>query len=465
MAASIFSRRAGTAVETTGLEHITVADRHGHPRNLFSVWFSTNLTLGAFVTGALSVQLGLTLWQAAVALVAGVVLGAVLIPTMSYLGFRLGIPQMLMARPAFGYVGAALPATVAWLNFLGWFTVLDVLGAQALQAGLRLPIPVGLVLLSAVTVLVAVVGHDLVHLAERWLALAVGAVFVVLACLAAGKVHWNYAGDPSIHGAARWGIFGLVVAISYSYAGPGYTPYASDYTRYLPLRTRFGSIFVPSFAGMAISTSLVFLLGAAMTTIDPKSDPTSLIGVVTGGFKIPAMLALALGTVAANVMNVYSGGLTALLSGIRVRRWVSAVVIGLAGTVLALWMRTNFIDKYENYLLLILYLIPAMDAIFLVDFYVARRGRYEITDFYDRRGRFGAVNPRGWISYLVGVAVCVPLMSSALYTGPIAKYLDGADLSYIVSMLVAGGLYYLLSRVSVLGTAPIAANPYRFQPD
>lgn len=440
------SPRPGSIVEAKGLEHVRDEDRHGRPHSLFTIWSTTNLTLAAFVTEALAVQLGLSLWQAAVGLVIGVLLGAILIPTMSYLGFRLGIPQMMMARPTFGNVGAALPAVIAWLNFLGWFTVLDILGAEALHAGLHLPIVAGLVILSIVTIVVAVIGHDLVHSAERWLAIAVGIAFVVIACLALGKIHWGYAGLPSLHGAARWGVFGLVVATSYSYAGPGYTPYASDYTRYLPLRTRFRSIFLPAFSGMALSTILVFLLGAAMTTISPTADPIALIGSTAGGFKIPAMLALTFGTVGANVMNVYSGGLTALLIGVRAKRWISAIAIGVVGTALALWMQEDFVTKYENYLLLILYLVSAMDAIFLVDFYLVRRGRYDIGDFYDPGGSFGRMNPRGWIAYLVGVAVCVPLMSTTLYTGPVAQQLDGADLSYVLSMLVAGGLYWFISR-------------------
>src|SRR4051794_26638815 len=58
-------RSAGVTptVETAGLEQIQEEQRHGHPRSLFGIWTSTNLTLGAFVTGALGIQLGLSLGQ------------------------------------------------------------------------------------------------------------------------------------------------------------------------------------------------------------------------------------------------------------------------------------------------------------------------------------------------------------------------------------------------------------------
>jgi NCS1 family nucleobase:cation symporter-1 len=451
------ARQAGTVsrVEVTGLEPIRDHERHGNPRSLFGIWASTNLTLGAFVSGALGIQLGLSLWQAAVGMVIGILFGSVLIPAMSFIGCRLGIAQMLMTRPVFGRVGAIVPAAIAWLNFLGWFTILDVLGANALHTAFGLPIVPGLVLLSIVTIVIAFIGHDMVHIAERWIAIVVGIVFVVLACQSFAKVNWSYAGDPAVHGAARWGLFGLVLAISFSYAGPGYTPYASDYTRYLPLKTRFREIFIPSFTGMAVSTSFAFLLGAIMTTIDTRADSTTLIGQVAGPFKIPAMVALALGTVGANVMNVYSGGLTGLISGIRVPRWASVLLIGVIGTALACWFRLNFVSNYEEYLLLVLYAIPAMDALFLVDFYLVRRGRYDVRVFQGRQAGRRGVNVRGYIAYLIGVAVCIPLMSSALYTGPVAKWLNGADISYVVSMVVAGAVYYGLCRVRVFGEEPL----------
>jgi NCS1 family nucleobase:cation symporter-1 len=462
---AIGSAGVAPTVETAGLEQIREDQRHGHPRSLFGIWTSTNLTLGAFVTGALGIQLGLSLWQAAIGLVLGAVLGALLIPVMSYVGFKLGIPQMLMTRPVFGFLGAVVPVVIAWLNFLGWFTILDVLGAMALQTAFGLPLVPGLIILSLITIAIAVVGHDLVHTAEKWIAIVVGLVFVVLAVQSFGSVHWSYAGDPTVHGAARWGLFGLVVAIAFSYAGPGYTPYASDYTRYLPLNTRFRSIFAPSFLGMSISTSLAFLLGALMTTVDAKAGSTDLIGQVAGGFKVPAMLALALGTVGANIMNVYSGGLTALVAGFRVPRWVSALAIGVIGTALACWFRINFVSNYEQYLLLVLYTVPAMDALFLVDFYLVRKGRYEARLF--RAGQSGgpAVNPRAYIAYLLGMAVCVPFMSSTVYTGPIAKWLDGADLSYVVSMVVAGAVYYGLSRQAPPAVERVTVPGVRSQED
>ncbi|WAH37554.1 purine-cytosine permease family protein [Alicyclobacillus dauci] len=437
-----------SGVETHGIDHIQEEDRHGSPRSLFTIWSSTNLTVAAFTTGGLSIQLGLGLWSSFVAMIIGIALGAVLIAVMSRTGWELGIPQMLMTRPTFGRIGAILPVVIVWVNFLGWFTILDVLGAQALHAGFGLSMAAGIIILAAITVFLGVYGNTLVQAAEKWIAILGGIIFIVVAILAIPHVNWSYAGDPKVTGSNWWGAIVMVAAVAFSYAGPGYTPYASDYTRYLPRSTKFRSIFGATFWGMTISCTFIFCLGAAVLTTNPTGDPMQLIVQLTGPFSKPALCAMALGTIGAGAMNIYSGGLTALVSGIKVNRWVSALAIGVVGTLVAVWAQAQIEVKYENYLMLVLYTIPPMDAIFIMDFFFIRKRRYTITDFYNNG--FPAFHFAGWVSYLVGIIISIPFMSSALYTGPIAKYFHGADISYVISIVVTGGLYFLLKRKSLV---------------
>ncbi|WOC12717.1 purine-cytosine permease family protein [Gordonia sp. MP11Mi] len=429
-------------IEQAGLDRIRPDQRKGRPHSLFGIWSSTNLTPATFVTGALGVQLGLSLPMAIFASIIGILLGSTLIPTKSYVGFRLGIPQMLMSRATFGRIGAVLPSLIGLFSFIGWFTVLDVLGAMALNDGLGIPLIPGIIVLGLITLAVAMIGHDLVHKVEKWVAAAVAIVFVILVFVAFNDIQWDYAGDTALTGGEKWGLFGAIVGIAFTYSGPGYTPYASDYTRYLPLKTTFRQIFTPSFLGMALSCTFVFALGAAIATIDPTADATALVGQVSGGLKIPIALAFAAGTVGANVLNVYSGSLTTLVFGLRVSRWATAAGVAAFGTVLAIVFRENFAANYEKWLLAVQYTVPAMDAIFLADFFLVKKGRhgYSDVDFSLERAN-PAFHWRAWLAYLVGVAVCIPFMSSFIHTGSVAIALDGADLSYLVSMVVAALIY------------------------
>jgi NCS1 family nucleobase:cation symporter-1 len=165
-----------------------------------------------------------------------------------------------------------------------------------------------------------------------------------------------------------------------------------------------------------------------------------------GPFASIGMLALALGSIGGNAMNVYSGGLTALVSGIKINRLASAVVIGIIGTIIAVWAKEGFVAKYEVYLLLIVYTIPALDAIFLTDFFLVRKKKHSLDSFYGKD--IPLINGAGLISYLIGVGISIPMMSSGLYTGPIARYLHGADISYVVSMIVAGLCYWAIKKMT-----------------
>jgi NCS1 family nucleobase:cation symporter-1 len=46
-------------------------------------------------------------------------------------------------------------------------------------------------------------------------------------------------------------------------------------------------------------------------------------------------------------------------------------------------------------------------------------------------------------TYVAGVAVQVPFLAQSLYTGPFTEALGGADISWIVGLVVPGVIYYV----------------------
>ncbi len=90
------------------------------------------------------------------------------------------------------------------------------------------------------------------------------------------------------------------------------------------------------------------------------------------------LLAIALGAVAANVLNVYSGAMAFLSAGVDVPlRWARAVValaFGVVGFVIALLALADAAHSYEAFLLVIVYWIGPWLGVVLTDQYL-RRGR------------------------------------------------------------------------------------------
>jgi purine-cytosine permease-like protein len=93
-----------------------------------------------------------------------------------------------------------------------------------------------------------------------------------------------------------------------------------------------------------------------------------------------------------------------------------------------------------------LYFLIPWTAVNLVDFYFVRRGHYAITEFFRPGGLYRNWSWRGLVAYFAGFAAMIPFFSTTIFTGPVASSLEGADISFLVGLPVAGGLYYLLTR-------------------
>ena len=127
--------------------------------------------------------------------------------------------------------------------------------------------------------------------------------------------------------------------------------------------------------------------------------------------------------------------------------WVDSILLAIVGA-------GNFMTNYENFLLLLLYLFIPWTAINLTDYYFVRQGRYDIDAFFDPKGVY-ARDPQhavyggiAWLAmaaYVVGFLVEVPFINTTIYQGFFVKDLGGADVSWIVGLIVSAGLYYFLA--------------------
>jgi NCS1 family nucleobase:cation symporter-1 len=94
---------------------------------------------------------------------------------------------------------------------------------------------------------------------------------------------------------------------------------------------------------------------------------------------------------------------------------------------------------------LLMVFIP-WSAINLTDYYLISRERFDIPALYDPNGRYGRWNIAALACYVIGIVAQIPFTAQTLYTGPIAKALGGADISWIVGIVVTAALYYPLAR-------------------
>jgi purine-cytosine permease-like protein len=176
------------------------------------------------------------------------------------------------------------------------------------------------------------------------------------------------------------------------------------------------------------------------------SNPT---GAFTGLLAKPladlTLLAIALGAVSANVLNIYSGALSFTATGIKLplslRRAIVALGFGTIGFFLAWSGLHNAGSKYENFLLIIAYWIAPWLAVVLIDQFL-RRGQHTTALLFDKHH-----NPfAGWIAIVVGMAVSIPLFSNQTeYVGVVAKHHPAlGDITFEVGFAVTAIVYLLL---------------------
>jgi len=125
--------RQDPLIENHTVDYVPLAERHGKARDLFTLWFSTNIAPLPIVTGAMVVQVfHLNLFWGMLAVVLGHLIGGVVIALASAQGPQLGIPQMVQSRGQFGRYGALLIVFFAALIYVGFFISNIVLAGKSI---------------------------------------------------------------------------------------------------------------------------------------------------------------------------------------------------------------------------------------------------------------------------------------------------------------------------------------------
>ncbi len=436
-------------MERIGIEHVEPGVRHGRPFNTFTLWFGANLTIADFALGGLFFSLGLPVPSLALALVIGNLAGGLLVGLLAATGPTFGYPQMMISRAVVGKLGNAPFALANWISTVGWFTVNIILGGFALQIAFGLPFYVCAAVIVLADVALATYGHDVIHLFERIMSVVLGVMFAAVTIIAFDQIGSNLA---TYQAAATFGpyFWALAVAAAFSYI-MSWSPYASDYSRYLPEGTSKWKIVAYATAGGAVASAWTEVAGflVSVGANNPSLNAIQALAAVSGGYAILALLTVVLGAVAADALNLYTNSLSALVLYRKAGRVPTVVLAGAVGFVLALAASSNFGNFYENFLLTLDYWVTPWIGIMVAAFFLkrVRAGVETAADF------LGV----GLGAYLIGLLVSVPFMNlssyGVSYVGPIANIMGGADVSYFVAFAVA-----LVAYVALRGRNPSTAS-------
>ncbi len=327
----------------------------------------------------------LSLAAAWVAVVAGTLIGSLLLAFAAVPGAQTGAPSMMLLRGTFGARLSALPTLVNVVQLVGWATFEIVVIAQACQQllpwhGLRW---VYVVIAGVLTTVMATRPLGAVRVLRRYALAAVTVVtiwlFVELGRHSAPFAAGSWRGLPSAADVA------IAAAVSFA-------PMASDYSRHSrSSRTAFGGAFL----GYTVTQIAYYGLGLVALATVVRADSgnlqhdmfAALIGVPVGWLAFGILVARELDE---SFANSYSTVVSIQNVWPRADRRLLALIVGPLATVLALALR---ISSYENFLYLLGSVFVPLTAVFLVDYAVRRRSGASSWDVSDAA-------PQRWIMVL-----------------------------------------------------------------
>ncbi|HEY9763774.1 MAG TPA: cytosine permease [Trichocoleus sp.] len=411
--------------------------------HLFWGQFTPNIIVSTGICGLLLPSLGLDFRSGTIAIVVGNLLGCLVPGIAAISGPVSRLTQMETSRFALGKPGSRFAAFLNWVCCIGWEALNNTPAAWAIiviaqLAGLAIPFWLALAVCALAEGAVSTYGHDLVQRVNRYIGYFLLATFAVLGwfCISNGSVSLPEAQPLRINAL----LAGIVLIGS---IGVAWSPYASDYSRYLPVSTPPRAIASTVTLGFALSGILCNGLGLVLATTITDLSAQGIVNRVMelgGGIAVLPLLAITLSSIASNSLN-YNSASYCLMSlrpfGMRINRiWAGVATWGLS-YFMAVIGSGRYATIYINFIYFAACWTTIWAAIVIVHWFSWGENGLKS---YSQRWTVGATL---FVS-MIGLSILL-FGSSALYVSPVAK-LTGIDFSYVFGGVVTAIVYALICR-------------------
>lgn len=308
------------------------------------LWFAANASVISVALGGVLLSLGMSVRQAVIATLIGLLLSAIPLSVGVLSSRRSGRSTMIVSRATFGVTGNIVPALLALVTRVLWGAV--VLWALATSvasalAGAGFDAGLGhdqLVLVSlAAGILVALVLASLGFrvLATFQLVVSVVSLVLIVGLIVLTAQHVKFETALAVQdGPLTLIITGAVLV--FSVVGLVWANSAGDLSVVaLPGRSRTGA---PVFAALATTLPALVLVsyGSLLAASDPAfakgllSDPVDALGrLLPSWYPIPLLAAVVLGLLSAVVVTISSGSRALTAAGVRLSPVIGAVLVAV----------------------------------------------------------------------------------------------------------------------------------------
>jgi NCS1 family nucleobase:cation symporter-1 len=242
--------------------------------------------------------------------------------------------------------------------------------------------------------------------------------------LVADKIHWSTV--SAIPGGSTEAVIGALVFVMTGF-GLGWVNAGADYSRYLPRRSSGRGVVGWTAFGSSVAPIVLVIFGLllagsskALSAAIAKDPIGALANLLPTWYLVPFIIVAVLGLVGGSVLDIYSSGLALLTLGVRVPRFVAALIDGTImtlGAIYVVFIAKNFFGQFEGFLITLGVPIAAWCGIMLADI-MLRHHDYAERDLFTSSGRYGNVR---WLP--VGVIVVSTVIGWGLVTNSLASWL------------------------------------------
>ena len=469
-------------VELHGIEPIPDEDRTASPLDLFRLEFGGANTFATVVLGAFPILVfGLSFWQGLLAVLAGVVIGGLILMPMALFAPLTGTNNAVSSGAHFGVVGRIVGSFLSLLTAITFFALSvytsgDILvGALDELVGTGQPdwlLAIAYGFFAVVVLAICLYGFQFM-LAVNKVAVITATLLYLLGGIAfADDFDAGYAGTVGSDSAAL--VPALVGATLLVMANPlSFGAFLGDWARYIPAHTPRRKLMLAAF-GAQVATIIPFTFGLATATIIAVQSPDfaaaanyagGLVDITPGWFLLPVCIIAVVGGLSTGTTALYGTGLDFSSVFPFLSRFRSTVLIGTLSIAIIFVGRfaLDFVQTISTFATLIIVCTTPWVVIMTVGFF-ARRGHYleDAVQVFNRGQRGGAywftrgVNYRSlgaWIPAAVIGLLFVNLPGQ--WEGPLRNVaedlgisrLASVDISLAVAIALAAVLYVLLSAL------------------
>ena len=467
-------RDIALAVEQRGIDLVPQSERKGRARDLIWFWAGTNTSVFAVVYGPVLIALGLSLAEAIVVIVLGNVISYAVLGLASLQGPKVGTTTMVTSRASYGPNAQRAYSFLAWVSLVGFEAIgLSLMVAATGSAFSFVGIDIGfggsiaaLVVLALAQLILPRLGYSALMVAKKWGTVVFLVAFAAIALYILPTANYDDLPRGGHVGPVFVGLMMMLASGGFSWITMG-----SDYTRYLPARTRSSSIWWSVVLGNCVPIIALQVLGAAVASVTPLADdPISGVpAALPSGFFLPYVVLAILTLLSVNATSIYSSGLNLQALGLKVRRSRAVFFDLVVGGVIAFFtlLAPSFESALNVFLGLLGLWIAPWGAVYLAD-WILRRGRYDTGSLFPtstRRGEYWGyrgVRWQGAAAQVIGMLIGALFGAvEGVFSSPLTPMLGGMNLSLPVGFLAAGLLYVVFSIVTRPRTATLMAEEVR----